>query len=65
MSTAVQPHVGADQTDIPGIVRASVKLGILESIFVLAIGLGSIYLVLVVVASVAAIPLMFVTKAGQ
>jgi hypothetical protein len=44
MSTAVQPRTGADQTDIPGIVRASVKLGIIESIFVLGIGLGSIYL---------------------
>lgn len=44
MSAAVQPHVGADQTDIPGIVRASLKLGLLESIFVLAIGLGTIYL---------------------
>jgi hypothetical protein len=44
MSAAVQPRTGADQTDIPGIVRASVKLGVLESIFVLLIGLGSIYL---------------------
>jgi hypothetical protein len=44
MSTAVQPRAGADQTDIPRIVRASVKLGILESVFVLVIGLGSIYL---------------------
>jgi hypothetical protein len=44
MSTAVHPRAGADQTDIPGIVRASVKLGILESIFVVVIGLASIYL---------------------
>lgn len=44
MSTAVQPRTGADQTDVPLIVRASVKLGILESIFVLLIGLGTIYL---------------------
>jgi len=39
MSTAVHPRAGADQTDIPGIVRASVKLGILESIFVVVIGI--------------------------
>ncbi|HWA58086.1 MAG TPA: hypothetical protein VG692_12575 [Gemmatimonadales bacterium] len=44
MSTAVHPRAGADQTDVPFIVRASVKLGILESIFVLLIGLGTIYL---------------------
>jgi len=44
MSTAVHPRAGADQTDIPGIVRAAVKLGILESIFVLVMGLASIYL---------------------
>lgn len=44
MSTAVQPRAGADQTDVPFVVRASVKLGILESIFVLLIGLGTIYL---------------------
>lgn len=44
MSTAVQPRAGADQTDVPLIVRASVKLGILESIFVLLIGLSTIYL---------------------
>lgn len=44
MSTAVHPRAGADQTDIPGIVRASVKLGMLESIFVVLIGLSTIYL---------------------
>lgn len=44
MSTAVHPRAGADQTDIPGIVKASVKLGILESVFVVLIGLGTIYL---------------------
>lgn len=44
MSTAVQPRAGADQTDVPLIVRAAVKLGIIESIFVLLIGLSSIYL---------------------
>jgi hypothetical protein len=44
MSAAVQPRPNADQTDIPGIVRASVKLGVLEAVFVVAIGLGTIYL---------------------
>ncbi len=44
MSTAVQPRAGADQTDVPLIVRAAVKLGIIESIFVLLIGLSTIYL---------------------
>jgi hypothetical protein len=44
MGAAVQPRAGADQTDIPDIVRASVKLGILESVFVLLIGLGSTHL---------------------
>jgi hypothetical protein len=44
MSAAVQPRAGADQTDIPFVVRASVKLGILESVFVLLLGLASIYL---------------------
>jgi hypothetical protein len=44
MSAAVQPRPNADQTDIPGIVRASVKLAILEAFFVLAIGLGTINL---------------------
>jgi hypothetical protein len=44
MSSAVQPRAGADQTDVPFIVRASVKLGILESVFVVVIGLASIYL---------------------
>src|SRR5512143_1969554 len=44
MSAAVHPLAGADQTDVPSIVRASVKLGILESVFVLLIGVASIYL---------------------
>ncbi len=44
MSTAVHPRAGADQTDIPGIVRASVKLGVLETIFVVLIGLSTIFL---------------------
>lgn len=44
MSTAVHPRAGADQTDIPGIVKASVKLGILEAVFVVLIGLSTIYL---------------------
>lgn len=41
MSTMVQAHPGADQTDIPFIARASVKLAIIESVFVLVIALAS------------------------
>lgn len=44
MSTAVQPRAGADQTDVPFVVRASVKLAVIESIFVVLIGFSTIYL---------------------
>jgi hypothetical protein len=44
MSAAVHPQSGADQTDLPFVVRAAVKLGILESVAVLVIGLVSRYL---------------------
>lgn len=58
MSTAVQPRAGADQTDVPLIVRASVKLGILEAIFVLLIGLATIYLEGVAETAVAGVLLL-------
>jgi hypothetical protein len=41
MSAAVHAHAGADQTDLPYVLRAAVKLGILESAAVLVIGLVS------------------------
>lgn len=41
MSSMVHAHTGADQTDIPFIVRASVKLAVLTSVFVLFIALAS------------------------
>lgn len=45
MSAAVHAHAtGADHTDLPYVLRAAVKLGILESIAVLVIGSVSKYL---------------------
>jgi hypothetical protein len=44
MSSVAQPQAGVDQTDLPYIVRAAVKLGVLECVFVLAIGMVSKYL---------------------
>ena len=44
MSAAVHPHASADQTDLPHVLRAAVKLGILESVAVLVIGLATVYL---------------------
>jgi hypothetical protein len=44
MSVAVQPQQSADQTGLPHVVRAAVKLGVFESLAVLAIGLVSKYL---------------------
>ena len=41
MSAAVPLQTGVDQTEIPDIVRGAVKLGILESAFILIIGLVS------------------------
>lgn len=41
MSSMVHAQTGADQTDIPFIVRASVKLAVLTSVFVLFIALAS------------------------
>lgn len=41
MSSMVHARTGADQTDIPFIVRASVKLAVLTSVFVLFIALAS------------------------
>jgi len=41
MSTMVHAQAGADHTDVPFIVRAAVKLAILESLFVLLIALAS------------------------
>lgn len=44
MSAAVHASTGADQTDLPLVLRASVKLGLIESAAVLVIGLVSKYL---------------------
>jgi len=44
MSSAVHPKTTADHTDLPYVLRASVKLGLLESLAVLVIGLASRYL---------------------
>lgn len=44
MSTAVHPRAGADQTDVPGVVKAAAKLAVLEGVFVILIGLSTIYL---------------------
>jgi len=44
MSAAVHAATGADQTDLPYVLRAAVKLGLLESVAVLVIGLVSRYL---------------------
>lgn len=41
MHSAVELHAGHDLTDIPSIVRGSVKLGLLESVIVLLISLVS------------------------
>jgi hypothetical protein len=41
MSAAVHPHAGADHTDLPYVLRAAVKLGLLESAAILVIGLVS------------------------
>lgn len=44
MSSAVHPKTTADHTDLPYVLRAAVKLGLLESLAVLVIGLASRYL---------------------
>lgn len=44
MSAVVHAHAGADQTELPYVLRAAVKLGILESFAILVIGLVSKYL---------------------
>jgi hypothetical protein len=66
MSAAVHAHSGADQTDLPHVLRAAVKLGLLESVAVLVIGLVSKYLdgvaeqaLLLVLVSVAVIAVVF------
>ncbi len=41
MSAAVRPHAGADHTDLPYVLRAALKLGLLESAAILVIGLVS------------------------
>lgn len=41
MSAAVPLQTGVDQTEIPDIVRGAIKLGVLESAFILIIGLVS------------------------
>lgn len=41
MSAAVPLQTGVDQTEVPDIVRGAVKLGILESVFILVIGVVS------------------------
>ncbi len=41
MSAAVPLQAGVDQTDLPEVLRASVKLGLLESVAILVIGLVS------------------------
>ncbi|MBL8980239.1 MAG: hypothetical protein JNM53_17640 [Gemmatimonadetes bacterium] len=41
MSAAVHAQSGADHTDLPYVLRAAVKLGVLESVAVLVIGLVS------------------------
>lgn len=43
MSAVVHPHSTADQTDLPYVLRAAVKLGLFESFAVLVIGLVSKY----------------------
>lgn len=43
MSVAVHPRAGADQTDLPYVLRAAVKLGVIESVAVLVIGLVARY----------------------
>ena len=44
MSAAVHAHAGADHTELTYVLRAAVKLGILESVAVLVIGSVSKYL---------------------
>lgn len=44
MSAAVPLQTGVDQTELPEILRASIKLGVFESVAILAIGLVSKYL---------------------
>ena len=44
MSAAVHPQNVADQTDLPYVLRAGLKLGVFESLAVLVIGLVSKYL---------------------
>jgi hypothetical protein len=44
MSAAVHPHASADHTEVSFVVRSAIKLGLLESLFVLLIGFGSKYL---------------------
>ncbi|MEO8138424.1 MAG: hypothetical protein ABI742_02200 [Gemmatimonadota bacterium] len=44
MSAVVPAHAGADQTELPYVLRAAVKLGILESAAILVIGLVSKFL---------------------
>src|SRR5690606_8764491 len=41
MSAAVHAQSGADHTDLPYVLRAAVKLGVLEAVAVLVIGLAS------------------------
>jgi hypothetical protein len=44
MSSAVQTHTGADQTDVPSIVRGALRLGLLEAVLVLLFSLVSRHL---------------------
>jgi hypothetical protein len=66
MSAAVPAHPGADQTDLPYVLRGAVRLGLLESVAVLVIGLASRYLegvaeqvVLLVLVSAAVLAVTF------
>ncbi len=44
MTAVAQPRAGIDQTELPYVVRSAVKLGLLEVVFVLAIGLTTRFL---------------------
>lgn len=55
MSSMVHAQAGADHTDIPFIARASVKLAILESVFILFIAMASRMLVGVAETAVLAV----------
>lgn len=65
MSAAVSLQTGVDQTEIPDILRGTVKLGILESVLILVIGLISKYLdgpvVLILLSILVTVAILLVT----